>query len=242
MNRFNHRLGLSCLTAFLGVALHPGLSQERSGKADDWEFAIVKLASADITRRDYQDNYRNVAKWLITTELVNKSDRTLRLLAVPLYGAMVSDFGQKLSNQVDSEVFLSASHLPLRTKDNDFILIPARGKLVSTHKVYARRDPSGTSYTLFGYFVGHENVAPELKANNFSTQWLLRNSPVGDEFTIAMTLISRPNEDAKKILGNEYKTLWLGRVRSSPATIRTFQKIDWSRSSDNKGESRGENK
>jgi hypothetical protein len=227
-NVFTLPWSILALAALSAPVLHSA-PPSKTDRAKYWDFAIIKIESADITKHDYSYNHQNIAKWMITTELVNKSDRARLLLAVPLYGAVAADFGETLPIEADRHVFLSASHLPIRNKETDFISIPPGGKLVSTHLVFARRDSSGTSYTLFGFFVRHENEPPELKSNNFATQWLLRKSPVGDEFSIAITLVSNEGDDFERILGKDYRAFWQGSLRSSPATIKALGKINWSR-------------
>jgi len=158
---------------------------------------------------------RVVEKWVITTEITNRSKVAKLVPSNPYYCGNVT-------GQLKNPPFLSGSRLPIESEDRDFVRVPPSGKLVAKHVVLAFRSETKGQYTLYGFFRGNENFPDKTHGHQFPVEWLLRET-VGHEFEFFMTLFDDQPWRTREVLGDHYKNLWRGQIISKPVKLKIIE-------------------
>jgi hypothetical protein len=212
----------------------PDVTQRRGlvfGEKSGWRLCAsggVKLRIIHVERvkqQKFQDD-EFATQWEITTELTNTAKEERLFLAVPYYGASVN-------GKVDYEAFvvqhglIPVSHGPIFNRFNDFVTVPAGGKLVAKHVVSAipAKEKPG-QFVVEGSFVGTVNVPEEWKRNNFPAQWRLTQTPVGKEFEFRITLMDCELGNTAALLGTDFDKFWRGEVRSNAVKLKIVEAPD----------------
>jgi hypothetical protein len=175
-----------------------------------WDFVITEVQECDITRLDAVMHPTAVVKWCVTTKLVMLEGPPRYLLTMPAYGATVN-------GEIDSAIFLGGSHLPLKSRDNDFIYLKKGDLLIAKHFVFATKTEKG--YLLEGAFAENLNVEEEKRSNNFSWPWKLSDTPVENEFSLSICLFDR-YFDAQEVLGDDFTKLFRGKIKTPSVSIK----------------------
>jgi len=187
-------------------------------KSDTWSFRISKVERVELSSRDLMDDPQRVAKWLVTTDLVNITRTAVLLLAVPAYGATIT-------GRPEPDVFLNGSHLPVRSKDHDFVQVPPFGSLKAQHRVFAKRDNASGKFSVAGYFLKTQNVPEPLQSNNFPYEWALKPL-INNDFQLSITLFDTHQAATREVLGRSYKSLWRGRVMTKHVKLSVIERPD----------------
>lgn len=200
---------VACLCQFVLIStIVPAESVDRTAKplsqaVNDWKFRITRVEVATISDVERVQNPNLIRKWEICTELTNNTKDAWWFLASPFYGATVR-------GAPDQYVFLSGSRLPLQSKQHDFVEVRPGETLKAVHWVFARIEKTDGQYVLFGRFLKSPNS--DTSGENFSIEWDLSTTPIGEQFSFAITLFGFYPGSARKILGEDFKRRWAGDI------------------------------
>jgi hypothetical protein len=181
------------------------LAVEKETDTNQCSFLITSVKKSEPTEHEKKREPNIISKYIVSTELKNKTGKTWLFLKVPRYGASITD-------EIMPYVFLSSSRLPLVSKENDFLELAPERTLKADHHVFLIRNNPDGKPALYGYFVGSENVKEKQgEHNNFPSEWLIKNIPEKEGLKIAITFDDFiPHHNTDSILGRDYVKLWIG--------------------------------